>query len=196
MKWDSLRVIFIIIFSVALLSACSSPAPTPQVVTVVNTVPIEVTRLVEIESTVLVVTEVVVTQIVEIPVTITPTLNLEMTSTPQVTSTQIVEGGTEIIFGTPTLPASEFKDEKIQGYSILKVINETPDYLSVVVSGPETQKLAVSGGKSVSQVILEGVYSYSVERDGQEIYQGVIQLTNPDKHELVIRKDKVIYRVP
>lgn len=192
----SLRTIYLIIFIAVMLSACSSPVPAPQVVTVVNTVPVEVTRLVEVERTVLVITEVVSTQIVEVPVTVTPTATLEATPAPQATATQVVDGSIVVGFGTPTLPADEFKDEKVQGYSILKVINESPDDLIVTVSGPEMQTLAVSSGKSINQVILEGEYLYFVERDNKVIFQGLIQLTNPDKHELVLRKDIVIYRVP
>jgi hypothetical protein len=65
----------ITLLSISILVGCggSAPSPTPPVITVVQTVPVEVTRIVELPVTVEVTRQVVVTQVVEVPVTLTPT---------------------------------------------------------------------------------------------------------------------------
>lgn len=165
----------------------------PRVVTVVHTVPVEVTRLVEIVSTVEVDREVIVTQIVEVPVTVTLMPTPEATLTPQPFPT-LVQGPTY----TPGVfvPADYDPNEKKPGFAPLKVINETQDRLGVTVSGARAFAIVVSGNGSVTEIVPEGEFFYTVWRDEQIAYQGSFRVTNPDKHELVLREDKAVFRVP
>jgi hypothetical protein len=191
----------ILIFSICLLGAillaaggCTpGPAAISQVVTVVQTIPVEVTRLVEIVSTVEVDREVIVTQIVEIPVTVTPTNTLEATLTPEATAT-LIPGPTftEGAF----VPADYDPNNKKPGLAPLKVINETDDRLTVAISGARAFTIVLNGNDSTIEIVPEGEFSYTVWRNEQIAYQGSFRVTNPDKHELVLREDKAVFRVP
>src|SRR4030066_1726314 len=78
-----------ILMAALVLSACAGTSPansTPNVLTVIQTVPVEVTRIVEITQAVEVTRQVVVTQIVEVPVTVPPNPTLEAPPTPTLPS--------------------------------------------------------------------------------------------------------------
>ncbi len=190
------RMLFFFMVCTILLAVvgCSpQPAVTPQVETVVHTVEVEVTRLVEIISTVEVDREVIVTQVVEVPVTVTPTLTPEASPTPEPTSTPV--------FGptyTPGafVPSDYDPNEKKPGFAPLKVINETSDRLSIVFGGARSFTVVVSGETSTIEIVPEGDFTYIVWRDERLAYQGSFRVTNPDKHELVLREDKAVFRVP
>jgi hypothetical protein len=181
------------ILAALLLSSCassSSPAIETVVVTVVNTVPVEITRIVEVEKTVEVTRQVVVTQEVEVPVTVTPSPTPENSPTPESTA-------------TPTAPAfitaeatPTFPQEKVEGFSFLKLVNETDNNLVVNISGPFQQSYPIGSHLERVETVKEGQYTYMVLQDGRVIFRGTMNFTNPDKHELHIREDKVVFLVP
>jgi hypothetical protein len=175
------------------LSGCSGATPSPVetvIVTIVSTFPVEVTRVVEVQRTVEVTREVVVTQVLEVPVTVTPTLAPQMSPTPAVLITP----------GGPSLPAVSpsptFPREKVEGFSSLKLVNQTTDNLVVNISGPFEQSYALSADSERIEVVMEGKYTYTVWRQEQALFTGQMNITNPDKHELHIRQDKVVFLVP
>ncbi len=171
-------------FSLFGCSASPQPSATPVIVTVVSTVPVEVTRIVEVPQTVEVTRQVVVTQIVEVPVTPAPTATVAATSTP--TAAAFVAA----------FPTATFPEGKVQGYSYLKIINETEDLLTVTIDGPIFGAYSVSGNASIIKEVKEGTYTYVVEHEARIIYRGTMKITNPDKHELVLHDDKAVFRVP
>jgi hypothetical protein len=173
------------------LTACASTPAESPVITQVVEVPVEVTRLVEVQSTIEITREVVVTQLVEVPVTVTPTATPEFSATPEYTATPTL-GPTF----TPGIVVPSTISEKKHGFAPLKVINETTDNLLVIVSGDLYVEIAVSAERSLSVIVPEGSFTYTVWRSEQLIYGGSFRVTNPDKHELVLRQDKAVFRVP
>jgi len=163
-------------------------APGTVVVTVVETVPVEVTRLVEIPMTVEVTRQVVATQIVQVPVTLTPP--------PGATPTQAPSPLAALASTTPLSPTPTFPLEKVKGYSVLLVVNETDDDLVVEIDGPVDRSFLFKGPSKILEKVKEGKYAYTVLRHDQIIYQGTINITNPDKFELHIRADRVVFLVP
>jgi hypothetical protein len=179
--------------TVLLLSACagnSSPAIETVVVTVVNTVPVEITRIVEVQKTVEVTRQVVITQQVEIPVTVTPSPTAENSPTPENTPTPTAAAFIPAA-ATPTFP-----QEKVEGFSFLKLVNETDHNLVVNISGPFRQSYPIGSHLDRVDTVKEGKYTYTVLQDDQVIFRGTMNFTNPDKHELHIREDKVVFLVP
>lgn len=190
------KILFLCLLSILLLmvSGCTpQTVVTSQIVTVVHTVPVEVTRLVEVVSTVEVEREVIVTQIVEIPVTLTPMPSPEGSPTPEPSPT-LVLGPTYTPGGF--VPADYDPNEKKPGFAPLKVINETGDRMGLTVTGARAFAIIVSGNSSVTEIVPEGEFFYTAWRDERIAYQGSFRVTNPDKHELVLREDKAVFRVP
>lgn len=195
------RITWLFALLAAILLASCSPQPAePVVVTVVNTVPVEVTRMVEVQQTVVVTQEVVVTEIVEVPVPVTvtpnPTMEGTATSEPSPTASGADIGGAPVVNATPTIDLNAFQDQKIQGFAPLKVINETESALTVQVQGPAYVSMTVGGHNSAIEIVPEGAYTYTVYEDGRAIFSGTMRFTNPDKHELVIHDDRVVFKVP
>jgi quercetin dioxygenase-like cupin family protein len=191
--WRTLWISALLV-SLLLVAGCSSaPTATSQVVTVVNTVPVEVTRVVEVLSTVEITREVIVTQIVEIPVTVTPTVTSAASATPEPTATlQLLPTYTPLI----PIPTDYDPTAKEPGFAPLKVINETSNTMTVVVSGPVYASIVAPHGGSVIQVVAEGSYQYTVWQGDTQVYAGEFSVTNPDKHELILRTDKAVFRMP
>lgn len=180
-------VLVFVLFSTLALWSCSAspqPSPTPEIVTVVSTVPVEVTRIVEIPKTVEVTRKVMVTQVVEVPVTLTPA--------PMPTDTPTPESlGYSPIYPTPTFP-----EGKVGGFSHLKLTNETEYSLVVNIYGPIVESYTLHKNMVTIKVVKEGQYTYTVIRDEKIIYRGTMNITNPDKHELKLREDKAVFLVP
>lgn len=186
-------MLFLAILIALVLSSCAgnpSPAVETVIVTVVNTVPVEITRIVEVQKTVEVTRQVVVTQQVEIPVTVTPSPTPESSPTPENTPAPTTAAFIPAA-ATPTFP-----DEKVAGFSLLKLVNETDNNLMVNISGPFQQSYPIGSHLERVDTVKEGKYTYTVLRDGQVIFRGTMNFTNPDKHELHIREDKVVFLVP
>jgi hypothetical protein len=176
---------------ILVITGCHPGTPaTPDtgVVTVVETVPVEVTRLVEVPITVEVTRQVVVNQTVQIPVTIIPTTEAIPTQIP----TPIPVVSTSI----PPSPTPTFPLEKVEGYSVLLVVNETSDDILVNIDGPISRSFPFKGQSKILEKVKEGEYTYMVIRDESVIYQGKFNITNPDKFELHIRANKVVFFMP
>ena len=180
-----------ILMAALVLSACAGTSPansTPNVVTVIQTIPVEVTRIVEITQAVEVTRQVVVTQIVEVPVTVTPSPTAEATPTP-----------TMPLFPTftPALATQITPQGKGDGFTPFFIVNQTQDRMEVYITGPLTpDPVALSPDSSFKIFLREGEYSYSVWRDGKVAYVGGFRITNIDKHQLILHEDKAVFWIP
>lgn len=173
------------------MSGCLSQTPVvPDTakVTVVETLPVEVTRLVEVPVTVEVTRQVIVNQTVQVPVTVTPTPEATQTQTPSLLVT--------LTTPMPPSPTPTFPLEKVEGYSVLLVVNETGDDLVVEIYGPVDRGFTFKGSSKILEKVKEGLYTYRVIKQEQIIYQGSFNITNPDKFELHIRSNKVVFLMP
>lgn len=188
-----MRITFLfILFTIALgLAACgSTPATSSPPETIVVTVPVEVTRIVEVQQTIEVTRQVLVTQVIEIPVTVTPSPSPEMSPTPEPTSTATFS------MLDYTSPTPTFPEGKVQGFAPLRMVNQTSENLLLYLNGPIEQTYGLSAESERMETVKEGQYTYIVSRQEQVLYQGTINITNPDKHELHIRDGKVVFLVP
>jgi hypothetical protein len=181
-----------------LLSGCSGAVPTPVVVTVERTVPVEVTRMVEVLQTVEVIREVSITEIVtvevQVPVTVTPQPSPEATATvtPLPTADMLaVTPGVPAHVAVPTGPY-----QKVAGLSLLKLTNNTDDTLSISINGPQAASITVAARGAEFVVVPDGAYTYRVFIAGQPVYSGDFTLNNPDKYELKIQENKVVFLTP
>jgi hypothetical protein len=187
-------MIFSLFFYAYLLWGCSAPtqpAQTPLVVTVVNTVPVEVTRMVPVEQTVEVTREVLVTQLVQIPVTDTPGAIPSLTPTPPPPTPTYLTAPTKTIVWIPTRPPV-----KVNGVSYFKITNNTNIKADVIFDGPVTRNFIVGGGTSLLTSLPWGSYTYRVLQDGKVTFSGDTRLVNSDKYEMVIDEDRVIIKGP
>jgi len=188
----------ILIFALGLWGCSSATQTLPEtvVVTVEKTVPVEVTRLVPVQQTVEVTRQVLVTQLVEVPVTATvePTASVEATLQPTAQPASTTPSQ-EMVYPSLT-PSPTFPQEKSEGFAPLKIVNETSDSLVLNINGPFQQSYSLQGEQQMIRTVKEGQYDYTVTREGKIIFQGTINITNPDKHEIHIRADKVVFLVP
>lgn len=174
------------ILPLALLAACGAP-PTPQTITLVETVPVEVTRLVEVERLVEVTREVPVTVVVEQPVTVTPSATPQVSPTPEPSATPTFT----LLLATATVP-----EGKVEGWAPLKVHNRTDVRLTLEISGAANHTFVLSAGDEEMRTVPEGDYTYIVSSELGRMYTGSFSITNPDKHELIMREDKAVFWMP
>jgi len=170
-------------------SAPTQPAQTPVVVTVVNTVAVEVTRMVQVPQTVEVTRQVVVTQLV--PVTTTPGAAPTSTPTPPATGAPTLPAAAATVVWVPTKPPV-----KVNGIAYFKITNATSDKVEVWFKGPVTRSFVVGGGTSVLTSMPWGSYTYQVLKDGKVAFAGEIKFNNSDKYEMVVAEDRVIINGP
>ena len=192
------KTVVFVLFSLlgVLVAGCAAPTPvvpSTVVVTVVNTVPVEVTRLAPVQQTVEVTRQVVVTQLVEVPVTLTPSPTPEVTST---STTTVTPTPASTYQAMPLYPTATFPVEKKAGFSRLKLVNKTNDSIEIQISGPFFQTYTLSPGDQSIEPVKEGMYQYTVTIEGSVIFRGTMNITNPDKHELHVYPDRVVFLVP
>lgn len=189
------HLLMILLSAVMLLTAACSGSPTipapSDSIPVLVTVPVEVTRLVEIERTVEVTREVLLTQVVEVVITATPKPTEAVTSTPEPSPTPTLAPTSSFVYATATVPS-----EKTAGFAPLRVSNRSEARMDIIISGKVYKEFSLSSGNVWMEVIPEGEYSFSVKPEGSRAQTGVIRLTNPDKHELVIHPDRITFLVP
>ena len=190
----ALTIILILISAISLWG-CGTSTPTtspPEVVTVVETIPVEVTRLVEITQIVEVVQEVIVTEIVEIPVTVTPQ---PPTETP---ASEVPTETTDLPIHTPVPPLTDATQSPFAGFTPeargdgwlpFFIENRTAGKLEIVASGPIPFNRVVWNGQTIRVWLREGTYIYSVLDDGNKKYGGSFNITNIDKHQLFLREN-------
>ena len=186
------QIVLLTILLVAFIfSGCAGSSPansTPNVLTVIQTVPVEVTRIVEITQAVEVTRQVVVTQIVEVPVIVTPNPTVEATPTPTSPPFPTL---------TPILATQITPHGKGDGFAPFFLVNQTPDRLDVYITGLLTPApVALSPDSSFKIFLREGDYTYSVWRDGKVAYEGGFRITNIDKHQLILHEDKAAFWIP
>ena len=172
------------------LSACaanSQAIPSTEIVNVVETVPVEVTRLVEVPQTVEVTRMVIQTAIVEVVVTETPTAT---PNNPTAAVTWVYAPSDTPLYAAPTNLVKQ------KGTSLIKITNQTNDVLKVELFGEDPLQVDIDPGKSVFHVLREGKYTYKVQRDNKRLYSGSISINNPDKHELILHENKATVILP
>jgi hypothetical protein len=187
-------LIFPLVFFALLLWGCNSPtqpASTPVVVTVINTVPVEVTRIVPVQQTVEVTRQVVVTQLVQVPVTNTPGAVPTVSPTPPPVTPTFSSAPTMTTVWIPTRPPI-----KVNGISYFKITNNTNVKAEVIFNGPVVRNFIVGGGTSLLTSLPWGSYTYRVIQDNKVTFSGEIRLVNSDKYELIIYEDHVIFLTP
>ena len=181
--------LFVILLATGLLtSACGTTATqAPVLQTVVQTMPVEVTRNVEITRVVEITRDVVVTQVVQVPVTVTPALP---TATP--TYSYAGQQATLAVNLTPQVTPQA----KFEGYTPIFIQNKTTDKLDVYLAGPDQFNLALWGGDLQKIWTREGNYEYIVSINGQEAYRGKFKITSADKYVWNLYKTKAVLQIP
>ena len=186
-----IATIFLVILTALLLWGCSGTSAAPQttvIVTVVETVPVEVTRLVEVTQ------EVIVTEIVEVPVTVTPQPATATPVPPSPTDTPTTTSSTAYPTLSPFLQITP--KERGNGWLPFFVENHTSDKLDVYVSGPIPFNRTLWKGDVQKVWLREGLYTFSVWYEGGLKYNGTFNITNIDKHKLLLRDDKAKFWIP
>jgi hypothetical protein len=181
-------LLFVLVTVGLLTAACGNAATqTPFVQTVVQTVPVEVTRDVEVTRMVEITRDVIVTQVIQIPVTITPAL-------PSATPTYQFQSqpATPLVNLTPQATPQE----KYEGYTPIFVHNQTSDKMDVYLAGPDVFNLALWGGDLQKIWTREGNYEYIVSINGQEAYRGKFKITSADKYVWNLYKNKAVLQIP
>jgi hypothetical protein len=187
-------LIFLLVFFAFILWGCSTPtqpAQTPVVVTVINTVPVEVTRMVPVQQTVEVTREVMVTQLVQVPVTNTPGVGPTATPTPPPATPTFLPAATNTIVWIPTRPST-----KVNGIAYFKITNNTSIKADVNFNGPVFRNFVVGGGTSLLTSMPWGSYTYQVLQEGNVAFNGQMRLVNSDKYEMIIFEDHVVVNGP
>jgi len=185
------RLIFTaLVLATALLAAscASAPEPTPQIVTVVETVPVEVTRIVEVLNTVEVTRQVVVTVVVEVPVT--PEV------TPTATRPPSQPAATISYLPAPTALGQAFETPKAEGVSRLKLDNESDETLTIKISGLQNYELEIPDGKSAFLNVPYGEYTLRVYNGNDRLYTVRVNIVNPDKYEVNLGGSKATLMTP
>ena len=173
-------------------NAQAGPEASPVVVTVIETVPVEVTRQVEATRLVEVTRQVIITQLIEQIITPTPEgpkatpspSDLEKPLTPQPTllSTTNIGGST-----TP----------KSSSAVPFFIENQTDDLLTLNLYGPQLLLTLNIGKDEIRKTFLkEGEYSYEIRRDDKLVYVGSFVINNFDKHEFFLRENKAVLWIP
>jgi len=194
--------ISLIILASSILWSCSASTPAPDtkvVVTVVETIPVEVTRLVEVTQLVEVTKEVFVTEIVEIPVTITaqPPTETPDNSSPTETPIPIADTLTLPAAITPLPTELQFTPEaRGDGWLPFYIENQTDSKLEIVASGPIPFDRFVWNGQTEKVWLNEGRYTYTVWEGGSQKYSGSFNITNIDKHQLFLRENDAKFWYP
>jgi hypothetical protein len=189
-----LRRLFLLLLlgGIALLAAgCGGAAqatPTDQIVTVLQTVPVEVTRMVEVVTTVEVTRQVVVTVVVEVPVT------PEATPTPPRPPTQ--PGPTISYLPTSTPLSQSFDAPKVGGISRLKIDNETDETLTVKISGAQSFEVELPPNRSAFLNVPYGDYTLRVYNGDDRMYTVRLSIVNPDKYEVNLGGSKATIIAP
>ena len=185
-----IAVVFLLILTALLRGACNgtaAPAEATVIVTVVETVPVEVTRVVEVTQ------EVIVTEIVEVPVTVTPHPPTA-TSAPTATPTQPAVAATSTSIIDPQFGITP--EGRVHGWLPFYVENKTTEKLEIFVTGPIPFNRVVYAGGSQKVWLREGNYTFTVWEHGQLKYNGTFRITIDEKHHLFLREDKPKLWIP
>jgi hypothetical protein len=191
---NTLRRLLVVLLlgTIALLVAgCGSATqatPTAQIVTIMQTVPVEVTRLVEVINTVEVTRQVLATVIVEVPMT--------PAATPTAPRPPTQPGPTISYLPTPTALGLAFETPKAVGVSRLKLDNETDETLTVKGSGPQNFEIELPPNKSAFLNVPYGEYTLRVYNGSDRLYTVRVNIVNPDKYEVNLGTDKATVIAP
>lgn len=176
---SNLLLALYLIATALLIAGCggaTQATPTAQIVTV----PVEVTRVVEVVNTVEVTREVPATVIVEVQVT------------PVVTSTAQSQPTTAVVtypnLPSPTPVAYAFETPKAAGVSRLKINNDTDETLKVAISGPQYYAFELQNGKSAFLNVPYGNYTLLVTRENGNNYTAKVSCASPLKYEVNLRQ--------
>jgi hypothetical protein len=192
--------VFLFLALTTLLAAGCGPAATPTSViqTVMQTVPVEVTRLAEVTQQVEVTRQVMVTQLVEVtvtpPVSETPSQGIPMTQTP----TPAVPNPTgQAQPSSQVTPYSWITpDQKGEGFTPVFIQNETGLTMKVAIYGPTNLEATVSSNGTQKIWLRRGDYSFQTWKDDRKSYAGSFKIASADKHLLILRDTKAVFWIP
>ena len=188
-------VISVTVFMLVLLTTgCSAAQQTPTIVTVVQTVPVEVTRLVEVTVPVEVTREVYITQIVEVQ--ITPTPGLTSTPTTQSGGVQATPFGTQSSYIGPAPTAGFTPQAKGEGFTPVFVKSFAKDRLEMYIRGHLDISVVVNPDNVKKIWLSRGDYTYTVYDPGGLAYDGSFKIASDDKYEIHLYDNKAVIVVP
>ena len=188
-------VILAFLFMIFLLTlGCSGAQQTPAIITVVQTVPVEVTRLVEMTVPVEVTREVFQTQIVEVQVTTTPAV----TSTPTIPagSPQIQQPAGSQFTAGPVTTAGFTPQAKGEGFTPVFVSSYATDRLEMYLRGPIDLSVVLNPDNVKKIWLSRGNYTYTVYDPGGLAYDGDLRIASNDKYEIYLYNNKAVIAVP
>jgi hypothetical protein len=214
----TISLLLSLIFASLLATACGPAAtPSPVVLTVVQTVPVEVTRLAEVTQMVEVTRQVVVTQLVEVavtpPVEGTAAQGIPMTQTPVSAVSETPVQGIPMT-QTPTPPATNSTagqatlasavtpynwitpDAKGQGFTPVFIENQTDYTMKIAINGPLNMEVTVAPGRSQLVWLRRGNYTFQTWKDDRKSYSGSFSIVSADKYQLFLRDSKAVLWVP
>jgi hypothetical protein len=173
-----LLLTLLVTVTASLIAGCGSAVQAPPTAQIV-TVPVEVTRVVEVVNTVEVTRPVTVTVVVEV----TPTAGVASTVPPQPTQA----APTVAALPTNTPVAYAFETPKAAGVSRLKVDNETDETLKIEISGPKYYAFELAQKKSAFLSVPFGNYTMLVTRGSGQSYTAKFSCVSPLKYEIDLR---------
>ena len=183
------------VFMLFLLTVgCSGAQQTPIIVTVVQTVPVEVTRLVEMTVPVEVTREVFITQIVEVQVTPTPAET--GTPTTQFGGVQATPFGTQSSYVGPAPTAGFTPQAKGEGFTPVFVKSFAKERLEMYIRGPLDVSVVVNPDNVQKIWLTRGDYTYTVYDPGGLAYDGSMKIASDDKYEIHLYDNKAVIVVP
>ncbi|OGO26690.1 MAG: hypothetical protein A2W33_07905 [Chloroflexi bacterium RBG_16_52_11] len=183
-----------LLMMILLAAGCKPALPAPVIVTVVKTMPVEVTRLVEMTVPVEVTREVFITQIVEVQVTPTPALSV--TPTTKFSSVQATSIGGQPFSIDPSLTAVITPQAKGEGFTPVFVKSFVKERLEMYLRGPLNAMVVVNSGNVWKIWLTKGNYTYTVYNRSGLAYDGAFKIASSDKYEIHLYNKKAVILVP
>jgi len=188
-------VVSVTLFIIFLLTlGCSAAQQTPAIITVVQTVQVEVTRLVEMTVPVEVTREVFITQIIEVQVTPTPAET--GTPTTQFSGVQATPYATQSGYVGPAPTAGFTPQAKGEGFTPVFVKSFAKERLEMYIRGPVDVSVVVNPDNVQKIWLSRGDYTYTVYDPGGLAYDGSLKIASNDKYEIHLYDKKAVIVVP
>lgn len=183
-----------VVFGTAITGCSGNLAQDPVVVTIVQTVPIEIIRDVTVEVPLEVQRDVIITQVIEVLVTPTP---ISPTEAVNLTNPPLLAGNaTPSVLPTidPTLQVTP--QEKGNNIAPVLVSNLTADKMELSLTGPVNIYLTLYDDTVHRIWLNKGDYNYVVYANGQFAYDGKLKISSIDKYEIKLQKNKIVLLIP
>jgi len=184
----------ILLMMIVLMAGCNPAQQTPVIVTVVQTMPVEVTRLVEMTVPVEVTREVIITQIVEVQVTPTPAVS--GTPTTQAGGMQATPIGGQPTSAGPILTPGITPQGKGEGFTPVFVKSFADERLEMFMRGPMDVMVVANPGDVQKIWLTKGSYTYAVYNPCGLAYEGVVRIARAEKGEIYVHNNKAVIAAP